>query len=243
MATAEQALNVMRGWIGLSRNAQTHRPIIDLYNSYKPLARGYAVTYWDDYCDTSVSAVFIKLGAVDLIGGTECGVHEHIQIFKNKGIWKGKVKPASGWIITFDWDRDGIADHIGLVESISGEIVTTVEANMNGGIVGRRTIAWNDNSVYGYATPNYEEERKDVYMFEFERIKQGDSGKTVKALQALLRGRGFIDKEKEGDNKSIDVDGIWGPSTQRAFEYFQEKCKIKVKNVCDKARWRRLLYR
>ena len=50
--------------------------IIDLYNSHKPLARGYAVGYNDSYCDTTVSAAFIKAGAVDLIGGTECGVEE-----------------------------------------------------------------------------------------------------------------------------------------------------------------------
>lgn len=64
----------MEGWIGKSRSAGTHHDIIDLYNSYTPRARGYAVTYSDDYCDTTVSAAFIKLNAVNLIGGTECGV-------------------------------------------------------------------------------------------------------------------------------------------------------------------------
>ena len=85
--TAKQAVAVMDGWVGLSRAAGTHKPIIDLYNSHKPLARGYKVTYQDAYCDTTVSAVFIKLGAVNLIGGTECGVQNHIELFKKAGIW------------------------------------------------------------------------------------------------------------------------------------------------------------
>ena len=157
---ASDALDIMRSWLGMSRNAQTHRPIIDLYNSYRPLARGYAVKYWDDYCDTAVSAVFIKLGAVDLIGGTECGVHEHVQIFKRKGIWKGRVKPAAGWLITYDWDGDGIADHIGFVEDASSSNIICIEANINGGIVARRTIWWNDACVYGYAAPAYEEKEE-----------------------------------------------------------------------------------
>lgn len=241
MATATQALDVIRGWIGMSRSSQTHRPIIDLYNSYRPLARGYAVTYWDDYCDATVSAVFIKLNAVSAIGGTECGVHEHIQIFKNKGIWKGRVKPSSGWIITYDWDGDGIADHIGFVESISGDTLTCIEGNTSGGVVGRRIIAWNDGSVYGYASPAYTQEKKETtYMFEFEKIKKGGSGKSVKLFQALLRGRGYIDRQTK---ESIKVDGKWGDSTQRAFEYFQEKNSLAIKTYCDKTRWKKLMWR
>ena len=82
--TAQQIIDVMKSWIGLSRAKGTHKPIIDLYNSHYPLARGYKVSYTDDYCDTTVSAAFIKLSAVDLIGGTECGVEEHINLFKKK---------------------------------------------------------------------------------------------------------------------------------------------------------------
>lgn len=86
--TAEDILNVMRSWLGLSKAKGTHKPIIDLYNSYTPRARGYKVTYSDQYCDTTVSAAFIKLNAVSLIGGTECGVEKHVKIFKNVGIWE-----------------------------------------------------------------------------------------------------------------------------------------------------------
>lgn len=160
--TVEDILNVMRGWIGKSRPAGTHRDIIDLYNSHKPLAMGYAVTYSDDYCDTTVSAAFIKCNAVDLIGGTQCGVERHINIFKNKGIWQedGSVKPQPGWIITYNWDdgtqpNDGWADHIGIVQSVNGNIITTIEGNINGGVVGRTTLQVANGFIRGYAIPKY----------------------------------------------------------------------------------------
>ena len=209
--TAADVLNVMRSWLGMSRDAQTHRPIIDIYNSYRPLARGYAVTYWDDYCDATVSAVFIKLGAVSMIGGTECGVHEHIQIFKNKGIWKGRVKPSAGWIITFDWDGDGVADHIGFVESVSGNTITCIEGNTNGGVVGRRTIAWNDGSVYGYAAPAY----------GVECLVKGDSGEKVKDMQTKLIKVGYSCGKK-------GADGLFGDDTEKALKKFQADYKLTV---------------
>ena len=239
MVTAKMILYTMRSWLGLSRNAQTHRPIIDIYNGHSPLARGYKVTYWDDYCDATVSAAFIMHDAVSAIGGTECGVQEHIAIFKSAGIWKGKKKPSAGWIITYDWDGDGVADHIGIVEKISGTTVTAIEGNTNGGIVGRRTIAWNSGSVMGYAAPKYsEEKKKDVYMLEFKKIRYGDSGNLVKTFQALLKGRGYIDRET---GKVIKVDGTWGDSTHRAWAYFCEKNKLKLTTYVNEARWKKLL--
>ena len=117
--SAQDIINTMAGWIGKSMAKQTHRDIIDIYNDYKPLAVGYKVKYTDDYCDTTLSAAFIKNNAVDLIGGTECGVERHIQLFKKAGIWQenGSVTPQPGWIITYNWDdetqpNDGFADHI-----------------------------------------------------------------------------------------------------------------------------------
>lgn len=152
----------MRGWIGLSRSAGTHRVIIDTYNNYKPLARGYAVTYSDAYCDTTVSAAFIKLKAVNLIGGTECGVENHVAIFKRFGIWEenGNITPKPGYIIVYNWDdsiqpNDGYSDHIGIVESISNGAITVIEGNMDGGVVGRRTIPVGWGYIRGYAKPKY----------------------------------------------------------------------------------------
>ena len=162
--SAGDALHVMRGWIGLSRPEQTHHSIIDIYNSYSPLPLDYTVTYEDPYCDAAVSAVFIKLDAVSLIGGIECGVWRHIEIFRKKGIWKGRVRPLPGWIVTYDMDRDGVPDHIGLVETVDRNIIIVIEGNMGEeGIVGRRCIEWDDRRICGYAAPTYSSEKDETH--------------------------------------------------------------------------------
>lgn len=160
--TAQQIIDIMDGWVGLSRAKGTHKPIIDLYNSHKPLARGYAVGYNDQYCDTTISAAFIKLGAVDLIGGTECGVEEHVKLFKKAGIWieDGTITPQEGDIVVFNWDdatqpNDGYSDHIGMVRSVGSKSFETTEGNMSGGVVGHRTVPIGWGYIRGFARPKY----------------------------------------------------------------------------------------
>ena len=140
--SAQDVLNVMRSWIGYSEANGKFRQIIDLYNSYLPLARGYAVQYTDEWCDTAVSAAAIQAGCVDLIG-TECGCEKHFEIFKEKGIWieDGTIVPLPGDIILYNWDcqvqpNDGYSDHIGYVESVSGQMITVMEGNYNEEVAG-----------------------------------------------------------------------------------------------------------
>ena len=167
MVTADDVLNVMRSWIGLSKAAGTHKIIIDTYNSYPHIAGGYKVKYTDDYCDTTISAAFIKLGAVDLIGGVEVGVERHVELFKKAGIWEedGSVTPEKGWLIVYNWGdstqpNDGWADHIGIVESVGGGMITTIEGNINGGKGGRATIQVGHGNIRGFAKPKYGEAGK-----------------------------------------------------------------------------------
>lgn len=162
MATAQDILDVMRGWLGES----SHRTIIDIYNAHTPLAVGHRMTMQDAWCDATVSAAFIQCNAVDAIGGTECGVERHIQLFKKAGIWEedGTVTPEPGWIITFNWDdktqpNDGFADHIGIVESVVGSTVNTIEGNSNGRVA-RCSYAVSHGNIRGYAKPKYGEQIK-----------------------------------------------------------------------------------
>lgn len=159
--TADKIIDIYRSWIGYSESNGKHKKIVDLYNAHKPLARGYAVRYSDSWCDTCLSAAFIKAGAVNLIGGTECGVEEHVKIFKRAGIWleDGTITPKPGDIIVYNWDQkaqpnNGCADHIGIVESVSGKTITTIEGNYKDA-VGRRVIPVGWGYIRGYARPMY----------------------------------------------------------------------------------------
>lgn len=105
--TAADVVNLAQSYIGCNEADGSHRQIIDGYNSHRPLARGYAVQYHDSWCDTFVSFLFIRLNAVDIIGGTECGVEEHVKLFQKAGIWieDGTITPQPGDIICYNWDK------------------------------------------------------------------------------------------------------------------------------------------
>ena len=258
--TVKQILDVMRSWLGMSRSKGTHKPIVDLYNSHYPLARGYKASYADDYCDITVSAAFIKLNAVDLIGGTECGVEEHINLFKKKGIWNedGKITPKPGDIICYNWDtsiqpNDGYADHIGIVESVDTKARTMVviEGNTNGGVVGRRTIPISWGYIRGYAVPKYADSDTKTdnksntetggtgYMFEVKTVQSGATGNDVKLLQRLLKSNGCKGK----DGKNLTIDGSCGSNTVYAIKEYQKKKKLGVDGCAGKATWKSILLR
>ena len=159
--TAESVLDVMRGWLGFSEANGKFKEIIDLYNGVKQLPRGYAVQYSDEWCDTCVSAAGIRAGCSELIG-RECGVEEHVKIFKKLGIWieDGTITPEPGYVIVYNWDKaaqpnDGYSDHIGFVEKVSGGMITAIEGN-RGEKVDRRVIPLGWGYIRGYAAPRYE---------------------------------------------------------------------------------------
>jgi len=142
-----------KSYIGTREGDRKHKSLIDNYNRVKPLPVGYKMKMADDWCAAFVTVIGDISGASQYIG-RECGVHRFVQIFKNKGIWRGFKKPQAGDIIVFDWQKNGWKDHIGFVEKIEGNQVTTIEGNTSGRVA-RRSYAWNDWRVAGYARPKY----------------------------------------------------------------------------------------
>lgn len=153
-----------QSWIGCKESDGSHKKIIDLYNSHKPLARGYPVKYTDAWCSTFASACAIAVGLTDIIP-TECGCEKHIQLFKAIGSWQESdaYVPSPGDYIFYDWqdganyattDNTGAADHIGIVEKVSGSVITVIEGNMSNA-VGRRNLQVNGRYIRGFGIPNY----------------------------------------------------------------------------------------
>ncbi len=73
--------------------------------------------------------------------------------FKNAGQWKGNsYSPKPGDIVFFDWDHNGVSDHVGIVEYVSNGKIHTIEGNVSDS-VGRRTRTTGD--ILGYGIPKY----------------------------------------------------------------------------------------
>ena len=163
MTDRQKIVNAAVSYIGCNEANGTHKQIIDLYNSHKPLARGYAVKYTDEWCATFVSAMAIKCGLAGIIP-TECGCGQMIALFQKLGAWQENDAyiPKPGDVIFYDWqdtgagDNTGWSDHVGLVEKVSGSTITVIEGN-KGCAVGRRTLAVNGRYIRGYGVPKYKE--------------------------------------------------------------------------------------
>lgn len=75
--------------------------------------------------------------------------------FKNKGQWAdGSYEPSPGAIIFFDWDGNGVTDHVGIVQKCENGMVYTIEGNA-GDRCKAHTYVVGAASIYGYGIPTY----------------------------------------------------------------------------------------
>lgn len=156
----ELLLELARGYIGVEQFDDRHQYMVNQYNSGPRSYSGYRVHTWDDWCDIFVSSMFQMTGIIDLIG-KEAYVPYHIRLLKQRGIWIGKATPQPGDIVTFDWNVDGIADHIAIIEKVEDDKIITIEGNTSyekdsdESKVLRKSHKLTENYIVGYARPQY----------------------------------------------------------------------------------------
>jgi surface antigen len=161
---AKNVVEQAKAWVGKNEKDGSHKEIIDVYNSHKPLARGYKVKYTDAWCAAFVSAVAIKVGYTAIIP-TECSCNKMIDLFKKLGEWveDDARKPNIGDVLFYDWDDSGKgdnknrADHVGIVEKVDGDTITVIEGNYSNSVK-RRSIKVNGKNIRGYGVPKYDAE-------------------------------------------------------------------------------------
>ena len=83
------------------------------------------------------------------------GVRPYVDWFIERGQWQGRdYEPIPGDIIFFDWESDGLADHVGIVETVENGCVYTVEGNAGDKCV-ESSYRLEDNVITGYGVPHY----------------------------------------------------------------------------------------
>ena len=121
-------------------------------------------TYWSWYgfgSRVEWCACFVSWCA-DQSGCIQSGVipkfslcSDGVKWFESKGRFRdASYTPAAGDIIFFDWGNNGTIDHVGIVESVSGGTVNTIEGN-SGDKVARRSYSIGSSNIYGYGVPAY----------------------------------------------------------------------------------------
>lgn len=252
-------VDAARSYYGCKESDGSHKKIIDLYNSHKPLARGYKVSYVDAWCATFVSAVAIKCGLTGIIP-TECSCSRMVELFKKIGRWKeaDNYTPAVGDIMMYDWDdsgrgdNTGSPDHVGIVIRVNGNDIRVLEGNISNA-VGHRDMKVNGKYIRGYCLPNFaskaDEPTKSISAVALEVIdgKWGNGDERKRKLTAAGYDVDAVQNKvnqilRNEQSKSIAevakevIDGKWGNNPERkkkltAAGYDYEAVQKKVNEM------------
>lgn len=207
MATVNDVLKVAESYNGTQEGSSKHIELLNIYNSHKPLARGYTVKKTDAWCMTFISACFIKAKAVNALGVTECGCQEYINYArKNKMIVNN---PAIGDLAFYDWGNDGVVDHVGIIYFESANNLFIREGNKND-MVTTRVISKTAPSIKYFVRPKYDNHSttydmsKVSFADSFDRTIAGEYECTASDFLALrynpyVNDSNLIDKIKSGE--------------------------------------------
>lgn len=224
---ASDVVNVAKGEIGVKESPKN--------SNKQKYGEEYGVngTPW---CVQFVWWVFKHAGAASLFYGGKKTAYAPtlMKYYKNKGQFvNGGYKP--GDLLFLDFNSNGAADHMGIVEKVSGSKVYTIEGNTgtgndtNGGAVMRRTRT--ASNILGAGRPAYTQEEITVTV-KLRQIESGSKGDDVKSAQMLLNGHG---------HNSGAADGIFGTKTTEATKAFQKANKLTADGIIGTKTWNKLL--
>ena len=123
----------------------------------EPYWRWYGLSSRTEWCAIFVSWCADQCGYLDSgIIPKFAWVPDAVSWFQARGQWQPcGYTPAPGDIIFFDWEGDGGANHVGIVEYAENGVVHTVEGN-SGDACKRKQYSINSSSILGYGIPMYE---------------------------------------------------------------------------------------
>lgn len=207
MASVEDLIKITDSYKGAKEGGKLHNEILNIYNNHKPLARGYKVTSTDAWCMTFISACFIKAGAISALGLAECGCQEYVNFAKKHGMIV--EEPKRGDLVFYDWNRDGVANHVGFIYLVSGGNLFVTEGNKDD-MVSTRVISKNAVSIKCFVRPRYDSKSvfydmsKVSFADSFDRHIAGEYECTASDFLALrynpyVNDTNLIDKIKSGD--------------------------------------------
>lgn len=149
-------VNFALNYLGTKEGTATHKKIVDGYNKIDPLPEGYKLKISDSWCAAFVSYCFNEKNNKKF--PYECSCPRMIKKAQAAGLWiedDGYI-PKRNDCVLYDWqdngagDNKGVADHIGIVESVTKSgIITVIEGNYSDSVK-RRQISVNGKYIRGF---------------------------------------------------------------------------------------------
>lgn len=168
MSSRNEVVKLASSWLGKNEYDQSHKFIIDTYNSFTgQLPRGTKMEYDWPWCACFWSTLAISLGYTDIMP-IEISCGDLIKQAQKMGCWQendGYIpKPADA--VLYDWDdlnpggqdNKGWPEHVGVVEYCNEEsgYFTVIEGNYKDSVK-KRTVSINGKYIRGFITPKYDE--------------------------------------------------------------------------------------
>ena len=168
MHSRQAEVDKAMSYLGTHEGDSRHKHIVDTYNSYRPLPKGYKLKYSDKWCAPFTSVVAIECGSTD-INPVECGCERMINLYKEKGEWveNDAYVPQAGDRIFYDWDDSGKgddtgwSDHVGIVKDVKDGVITVIEGNKSDSVA-LRQIPVNGKYIRGFGVPKYDDDEEPI---------------------------------------------------------------------------------
>lgn len=200
-------IDCAKSYLGIIEGSSEHHEIVNIYNTIKPLPFGYKVTYYDAWCATFVCAMAQKAGVIKYIYPT-CSCPEMVKMYKkNKRFSKALKNAVAGNFIIYSFSKNGVAEHVGIIEENNGGILKVIEGNRNDRVA-YRTIKYNDSVVMGFCINNFPEEMNKTERLA-EIMYQEDEHRYNNNQDLMYHTKEDFEAEKaERQNNSSQLDSV-----------------------------------
>ena len=234
MTTPQDVLAVARHYIGVKESpARSNRTMFGEWYGWNGVA----------WCAIFVSYCFYKAGMKlppiqSSKGFAYCPYG--VKYYKDRG--KLDKNPKVGDIVFFDWQGDGVSDHVGIVEKVLGnnKIVsiegnTSFNNNSNGGEVMRRTRKL--SLIQGFAHPAY----NDTSTYHDNEAPTWP-GYYIMLTSPLQKGPDIQEWQEQMIENGYDLgpdgaDGVFGKNSHEALLKFQKDRKLDVDGIIGPMTW------
>lgn len=127
----------------------------DNFTKYNKELYAIGGSYKYMWCQSFIAWCAIKADVPSSVIKRTAGTVDAMDFFKAQGVWQGRsYTPQSGDIIYFTSSSSNSGYHVGIVESVSGSTINTIEGNYSNKVA-RHSVTVGSSSIVGYGVPNY----------------------------------------------------------------------------------------
>lgn len=113
-----------------------------------------------EWCDIFISWLASQVGILYTLIPKEAYVPNTASWYKEKGLLKDRnYTPQKGDLILFDYNKNRVPDHIGIVEKVEGNVIHAIEGNKSK-MVKRQAYAIGNSQIYGIAVVEYKDDNR-----------------------------------------------------------------------------------